>query len=184
MKLGQLLVIGAVNTVVKINGDPWCTSEEIKMLSGLRERKVGELLELLIDKGLIEQYKEGYRQSIWINSHDKFVALMNQSNQPLFLVQDLKIKFANTKLFEMIQYTLEEITSRSFIEFVHSSDLEKMSERHLARLRGDKVEDSYSFHFIDKDSSVKKVDVQVSELALWNDKPAMMTWVKELVPIN
>jgi PAS domain S-box-containing protein len=183
MKLtNQLLVIGAVNTVVKINGDPWCTSEEVKNMSGLGKR-VDCLLEVLIDKGLIEQYKEGYRQSIWINSHDKFVALMNQSDQAMFLVQDLKIKFANRKLFEFIQYTLEEMISRSFIEFVHPKDLDVMSERHLARLRGEKVENSYSFHFVDKDLSVKRVEVDVSNLALWDNKPAMMTLVKEVIAV-
>jgi len=179
----QLLVIGAVNTVVKINGDPWCTSTEIENLSGLTERRVISSLESLVDKGLIEQYKEGYRQSIWINGHDKFLSLMESSGQPLFIVQDFRIKFANKKLFELISYTSEEIMSKPFTDFVHPDDFQVMSDRHSARMRGDKVDNVYSFHFVDRDSSIKRVSVSVSNLACWECKPAMLTLIRELITV-
>ena len=184
MKLtSQLLVIGAVNTVVKINGDPWCTSREIQNLSGLTERRVSSSLESLVDKGLIEQYKEGYRQSIWIKGHDKFISLMENSGQPLFIVQDFRIKFANKKLFELISYTSDEIMSKSFIDFVHPDDSQIMFDRHSARIRGERVDNSYSFHFVDKDTSIKRVDVSVSNLACWECKPAMLTLIRELIAV-
>jgi PAS domain S-box-containing protein len=181
MKLAdQLLVIGAVNRVTKINGDPWCTSKEIKELSGLREGKVDSLLDDLINRGWIEQYKEGYRQSIWINSHDCFVSIMENSGEAIFVVQDYKIKFITKEMAKLVGYSPEEFMSRDFMEFIHSDDLPAMSARHADRLEGKKVESSFSLRVVDKDSLVKRVTIDVSDLASWKDKPAVLTFVRDV----
>lgn len=176
----QLLVIGAVNKVVKINGDPWCTIKEIKNLSGLKGRNIDGLLDSLIDEGSIEQYKEGYRQSIWIDCHSCFVSIMENSGEAMFIVQDFKVKFLTKEMAKLTGYTREEFMSKSFADFVHSDDLPDMSARHSARLEGKKVDSSYSLRVIDKNSLIKRVTVCVSDLASWDNKPAMLTFVRDV----
>ena len=175
MKLtDQLLVIGAVNKVVKINGDPWCTNEEIKQLCGLSSKKVVFLLENLIDEGLLEHYKNGYRQSIWINGHDRFVVLMDNAQEALLVVQDFRIQFVNRKMIRVTCYSLEEMMSKSFKEFVHPDDLIAMESRHSNSTKeffsSTWLDSSTSFRFVDKDHSIKQAiegRICVSDLACW-----------------
>jgi len=184
MKLtDQLLVIGAVNKVVKINGDPWCTREEIQQLCGLNSKKVVSLLENLIDEGFLEQYKNGYRQSIWIDGHGKFVALMENSSEIMLVVQNFRIKFANKKMMELTRYSVKEIMAKNFYrEFVHADDLYIISNRHLDRLKGKKVELSYSCRLMNKDGSVKRANISVFD-GVWENKMAMVTLITDLVTI-
>ena len=168
MKLtNQLLVIGAVNKVVKINGDPWCTSEEIQQLCGFNNKKVVSLLENLMDEGFLEQYKNGYRQSIWISGHDKFIVLMDNATESLLIVQDFSIKFVNKKMIKTTCYSSEELMTKPFRDFIHSEDLMAMEKKHLSKST---EEFSCSFRFVDKDNSVRQAvggRILVSDLAVW-----------------
>lgn len=175
MKLAnQLLVIGAVNKVTKINGDPWCTRREIKDISGLESNVVSSSLENLLDQGLIEQYKNGYRQSIWVGNHSKFISLMDKSQIAMLVVQDQIIKFANEKILSLMKYTREKASSKPFIDFVHSEEVTVLTDRHAARLRGEDVPNVYTTRLVDGDGQVNKVDVRVSH-SLWCYRPAMLT---------
>jgi PAS domain S-box-containing protein len=173
MKLtNQLLVIGAVNKVVKINGDPWCTSEEIQQLCGLNSKKVISLLENLIDDGFLEQYKNGYRQSIWISGHDKFIALIDNAKESLLVVQDFSVKLVNRAMIRTTVYSVEELKSKSFKEFIHRDDLMEVEKKHLCKDEGDF---SCSFRFVDKDNSIRQAvggRISSSDLAAWGGKPS------------
>lgn len=171
----QLLVLEAVNRVTKINGDPWCTDKEVKTFSGLDGRSTSRLLTVLVDRGWLEQYKEGYRQSIWLEvGRKRFCSLISSTEKALFIVQNFMIRFANRKMFDLIHYSFDELTAKPFIEFVHQDDRQLLYDRHSARLKGEKVEDDYSFHFVDKDSSVAEVGVHI-EYSEWDSKIAMLT---------
>jgi predicted transcriptional regulator len=172
MKLtDQLLVIGAVNKVVKINGDPWCTREEIQQLCGLNNKKATSLLDNLIDEGFLEQYKNGYRQSIWISGHDKFIALMDKATEALLIVQNFSVKMVNKKMIKTVQYSLEELMSMSFRDLVHPEDLMRMESNHLEKEK----EKFYSFRLMDKDKTIKQAVsgyLSSSDLAAWGGKPS------------
>ena len=78
-----------------------------------------------------------------------------------------------------MQYSHEELTSRPFSEFVHPQDLQMVLERYTARLSGQSVESMYPFRFVDKDGSVKWVEMRATSV-LWDNRAATLTLMTDI----
>jgi PAS domain S-box-containing protein len=112
-------------------------------------------------------------------SEEKYRSLIENAGEAIFIVQDAKIKFANKLSLELVQYSSEELTSRPFSEFIDTRDRQMVMERHAARLRGENVEPFYPFRVVDKDGSVKWLEMRAIPVQ-WENKPATLALMTDI----
>jgi two-component system cell cycle sensor histidine kinase/response regulator CckA len=112
-------------------------------------------------------------------SEEKYRSLIENAGEAIFIVQDAQIKFANKRSLESVQYSSQELTSRPFSEFIYTKDMPMVMERHAARLRGENVESFYPFRIVDKDGSVRRVEMRAIPVQ-WDNKPATLTLMTDV----
>ncbi|VVB63842.1 Methanogenesis regulatory histidine kinase FilI [uncultured archaeon] len=80
---------------------------------------------------------------------------------------------------KVMGYSEKELKSRPFEEFIHPDDKETVSSNHLKRLRGEKAPQLYAFRIIDKDGSVKWLEIS-AVLINWDGEPATLNFLTEI----
>jgi PAS domain S-box-containing protein len=111
-------------------------------------------------------------------SEKKYRQVVDNAHEIILIAQDGFIKFANTKLFEMIG-PQKDICSRPFIEFIHPEDRKVVLERHQARLRGENPPDRYQFRIYDKDGNLRWLEM-VSTIITWQDRSATLNFIEDI----
>ncbi|HID42845.1 MAG TPA: GAF domain-containing protein [Archaeoglobaceae archaeon] len=81
----------------------------------------------------------------------------NTGTAILIFEEDTTISLVNSELKKLSGYKKEEVVGRSWTEFVHLDDLEKMLEYNRARMSGVKVAKNYEFRLIDKEGNIKYI---------------------------
>ena len=112
-------------------------------------------------------------------AEEKYRVLVENANEAVIVAQDGMLKFVNPKTIEITGYSKEQLTSRPFVEFVHSDDQEMVFERHLRRLKGDKVPYVYPFRIIDKQSNIKWLEIN-AVLISWEGRPATLNFLSDI----
>jgi PAS domain S-box-containing protein len=80
---------------------------------------------------------------------------------------------------ELFGYTPEELASRSFLEFVHADDWERVLAGHLKRLKGERVPQDLSFRALRKDGIIRWL--QVSGVGItWDGRPATLNFFSDI----
>lgn len=81
----------------------------------------------------------------WLSEQD-FKVLINHIQDGIFVIEDEKFTYVNRHLADMFGYPVEELIGRPFIEVVADEDKSMVSERHRARVTGEKVPEFYDLH--------------------------------------
>jgi len=112
-------------------------------------------------------------------SEEKYRLVVENAGEAIMVVQDMAVKFVNTRTFEIMSYSREEFVSRPFIEFVHPEDRQMIIERYMARLSDEKVPSKYMFRFLDKDGTVKWAEMRATAIQ-WEGKPAVLVLMTDI----
>jgi PAS domain S-box-containing protein len=149
------------------NGDLREVSLNLSMIPDTH-RSVASLMDMtetIRNEERVEELQELY-DSIFQNIHEGIA-----------LVQDGILKFANPKLFEILGYTTEELSSKPFREFVFPEDRERvendpgnLSERELNR--------PCSFRLVDKNGRVHWMENKET-LIQWEKKKAVLHFLTD-----
>ena len=114
-----------------------------------------------------------------LKSEERYRQLIENAVEAIFVVQDGKLVFSNPKTEELIGYSKEEIESRAFTEFIHPYDQVMVAERHIQRLKGEKLPSIYDFRVIRKSGEVRWVDLNVV-LIEWEGRPATLNFLSDI----
>jgi PAS domain S-box-containing protein len=112
-------------------------------------------------------------------SEEKYRILFENTGEGLFVAQDDKIVFQNPRTFELTGYSAEEFQSKSFVDFIHEDDREMVMDRHIRRLRGEKLPEHYIFRIIHKNGSILWSELN-AVLIQWNGKPATLNFMSDI----
>jgi PAS domain S-box-containing protein len=112
-------------------------------------------------------------------SEENFRYLFENANESIFVIQDGKICFANPKILEIGGYTIEELATRPFLEFVHPDDRAIVGDQHNLRLAGYNLDESYTFRVLPKDGSVFWMEIKAS-LITYNKRPAVLVFLSDI----
>jgi PAS domain S-box-containing protein len=108
----------------------------------------------------------------------QYEALVDNSNEAIFVMEDGHLKFGNPKIFEISGYTKEELSARPFTDFVHPDDRNIFELGH--RNQGlEKTYQAQSFRLIHKDGHIYWVENKGS-LIHWEGKPAVLNFMTDI----
>ena len=112
-------------------------------------------------------------------SEERYRHLIEHANAGIILVSGEYFVFANKKMSEMVGYTIEELTSTPFLEFIAPRDRQLIEERYRRRQRGEKLPQIYDFWMIRRDgteicveldASLTEVNGEIATLGVMKDK--------------
>ena len=112
-------------------------------------------------------------------SEERYRMLVENANEAIVVAQDCVLKYANPKAIEITGYSKEELTSQPFVGFIHPDDRAMVVERHLARLKGDKLADVYPFRIVSKGGDTKWVEIN-AVLITWDGRPATLNFLSDI----
>jgi PAS domain S-box-containing protein len=97
-------------------------------------------------------------------SEAKYSSLVERGNDGIVILQDGVIKYANSKMVEMLDYSVEETINKPFINYVSPEHKELVIDRYRKRIAGKEVPLRYEFDIISKDGKTVNVEVNASLL--------------------
>jgi PAS domain S-box-containing protein len=141
-----------------------------------KDNKVSHVIEAIRDITDLVAVENAIKES-----EEKYRLVIEDANDAIFIVQDESVKFSNPKAKEFTGYTVEELTSVSFFNFIHPEDRAMVLERHHGRIKGKKQPESYSFRIINKAGEILWVQLNVA-LITWDNKPATLNILRDITP--
>ncbi|MEL4305239.1 PAS domain S-box protein [Methanococcoides sp. LMO-2] len=85
-------------------------------------------------------------------SEEKYSALVENGNDGILIVQDDLVKYANSKMTEMVGYSLKEAIGSPFLEYVHENHRELVFDKYEKKLKvGNEIRSRYEFDILSKD---------------------------------
>lgn len=112
-------------------------------------------------------------------SEEKYRQVVENASEAIAVVQDGRIRFANPQCARLSGFTLEEIYTRSFIDFVHGDDVPMVLANHAKRLRGEDAAPSYEFRIIDKAGLTRWVHINAVAME-WEGRPATLNFLTDV----
>ncbi|HEY49824.1 MAG TPA: PAS domain S-box protein, partial [Dehalococcoidia bacterium] len=109
----------------------------------------------------------------------KYKRLVEGLNEGYFLVQDLKVVFANPRSAEIFGYRAEEVIGKPVQELLVNGAMEQTSKWHKMRLRGEDAPTQYEVTLPRKDGTRCKVEFGV-RLTSYSSKPAVSVIVRDI----
>ena len=112
-------------------------------------------------------------------SEEKYRLLVENANDAIFIVQDKQVKFPNKKGKEMGTYLGLELDKFPFTHYIHPDDRNTVIERHIRRLKGEKVPDTYSFRIVGKHN--QEIWAELNSVSInWEGKPATLNFLRDV----
>jgi PAS domain S-box-containing protein len=112
-------------------------------------------------------------------SEEKYRQVVENAHDAIFIAQDGLIKFPNPCLASLSGYSLEELTQKPFVEFVHPEDRELVATTYRRRLQGEAVPHTYSFRALNKAGDVLWAELS-SVLLTWEGRPALLNFLRDI----
>ena len=118
-------------------------------------------------------------QSELAESEEKYRLLVDHANDAIFIVQDGQVKFPNARGKEIGRALGVDLEQISFIDYVHPQDQEMVIDRHLRRLQGETLPNSYSFRLVGSTGERMWVALNAVLIA-WEGKPATLNFLRDI----
>jgi PAS domain S-box-containing protein/putative nucleotidyltransferase with HDIG domain len=164
-------VIGALNlysSTINIFND-----DEIKLLEQLASDVTFGITSLR------EHLEREETEAALMESEEKYRILFENAGEGIIVTQDDVIKFYNPKALEFFGHPPDELNGWSFFKDVHPDDLKMMKERHEAILRGDAVEEIFSFRSVNSNGDIRWVEIHPVSVT-WEGRTAVLTFFNDV----
>jgi two-component system, cell cycle sensor histidine kinase and response regulator CckA len=112
-------------------------------------------------------------------SEEKYRRVVENAHDAIFIAQDGLIKFPNPRLAIISGYSLEELTKKPFLEFVHPEDRELVARTHEKRMQGEDAPHTYSFRALDNSGNTLWVELS-SVFLKWEGRPASLNFLRDI----
>lgn len=113
------------------------------------------------------------------DSESRYRLLFETAKETILVAQDGMIKFVNPSGPKLLGFSIEELSKRPFMDFIHPDDKPMVAERHQKRLRGDSDMPKYPFRLMDKNGNIKWVEVEAVQIP-WEGRPATLNFLSDV----
>jgi len=111
-------------------------------------------------------------------SEEKYLALVENSNDGILVVQDNIIKFMNTKMTQWLGYPREELMGKPIITIQPPAHIQTIADALNKRLAGKKIPDWYEVEYLDRDGKTLPAELSVNVIE-YEGKQAVMGVVRD-----
>lgn len=118
-----------------------------------------------------------------VESEEKYRLVVENANELIFVIQDGIVQFANARVTETLGYSIEELGSRPFLEFVHPDDRLMVAERYQKRLAGEPVPLAYSARAIDARGNSWWGYLRIIAID-WKGSPAALVFATDITDLK
>ena len=146
------------------------------------ERRVKERtadLSAVNEKLKVEIEDRKRAESALKESEEKYRLLVENANDAVFIAQDGIVKFPNPKTIEMVGYSEDELARTPFLRLIHPDDRDTVTDRHLRRLKGEKVPTPYTFRILNNAGGELWVELN-AVLITWEGKPGTLNFLRDI----
>jgi PAS domain S-box-containing protein len=112
-------------------------------------------------------------------SEKKYRLLVDSASEAIIVAQDGMIRLVNPTVLKMTGFSEQELISKPFLSFIHPDDLAMVVERYQKRLRGESVQDRYSFRVLTKDGRTRWAEIGVVMIE-WEERPAILNFLTDI----
>ena len=112
-------------------------------------------------------------------SENKLHVLVTHAAMGIVVAQDGVLRFANPKMVKMAGYSLAELTSRPFVDFLHPDDRAMVREHHLKRIKGEEVPETYVLRLITKGGMFKFLENSGATIE-WEGRTASLNFLLDI----
>jgi len=112
-------------------------------------------------------------------SEEKYRHLVENANEAIFVLQDGEIKFFNDKAKQIGSELRIELDLDSFDNYIHPKDRDMVIDRHIRRLQGEKLPDTYAFRLIGKDGQEMCVEINTIKVS-WEGRAATLNFLRDI----
>ena len=109
---------------------------------------------------------------------NKYKSVIENATEMILVLQDGAVKMANPKTIEVSDYTLKELTSKPFSEFVYPDDRDFVTKNYIKRLKGKNIP-PYDFRILKKKGGYFWVHITAVSLE-WDGKPAVLIFLDDI----
>ncbi len=138
----------------------------------LNERKI----QIVTARDITErvQNQEALRES-----EEKYRTLIEKALDGIVITQLGYFMFTNKAFCDMIQYTREELSGKSYLDYVHPDDREVMINYHNRRMAGEDFQALYRSRLIRKDNKIITIEIN-ARTTEYNDKPSAFIITRDI----
>lgn len=111
-----------------------------------------------------------------LNSEKKYRLVVENANEGIIITQDGHLKFVNHQASEFSGYSIDELKTSSFLDFVHPGDRTAVIEHHRNHLSGIERSSIYSFRMIDKRGEIRWIRNN-GVVIEWEGRPATLNFL-------
>ena len=130
--------------------------------------------------GMVQDVTERWRaEQALLMSEKNFRALLEDANVGILVHYQGKHEFANTKLLDMLGYTLDEFRKTTMVDIVDPNEYPKVEARYRARMQGKNVPNIYDTILMTKHGASLDVEL-TSTNTFWEGRPAGLVLLQDI----
>lgn len=112
-------------------------------------------------------------------SEEQYRLVIENAKEAIFIVQNMKLIFANDATMAITGYPQEILTSKPFTDFIHPDDRPMVVAHHMKRLKGGKIVPTYSFRIMARDGAILWCELNAAVIQ-WQGKPATLNFLSNI----
>ncbi|PWR76347.1 PAS domain S-box protein [Methanospirillum stamsii] len=132
------------------------------------------ILSVFSDISERKQIEEALRKS-----ETKYRQFVEYANDAIIVAQNGYLTLVNPRMAEMAGYSVDELLSVPFSNFIHPDDREKVVEMHMKRLKGEHPPSRYQFRMLKKNGEIMWVEIS-AVLFEWEGAPATLNFLVDV----
>lgn len=113
-------------------------------------------------------------------SEEKYRTLVQNILDGVFIIQDMKIQFANDAFGKIIGYEVEDIIGKDLRDFIAPENREMVSDYNARRQLGESILSEYEINIIFKGGNIRKTAIISAGLILYQGRTAIMGTLKDI----
>jgi PAS domain S-box-containing protein len=112
-------------------------------------------------------------------SEARYRSVIENVGVGVVVVQNGRMVFVNPSMERIVGHTTEALMAMPFTATIHPEDVQEVADRHQRRLRGEKVEENYSFRVITAAGQIRTLELS-AVLIQWGQRDATLLFVVDV----
>ncbi len=113
-----------------------------------------------------------------LKSKQAYKVIIENAHEAIFILQEDKVKFCNSRLLEMVNYSMDELIKTPIQEYIHPRDQKSASEK-IKKAFKEKSTKPISFRIIDNNGNIRWIEIK-SILIDWDNQPALLAFATDI----